>query len=168
MFACFNVGMRFIILSVVCVFFTSLDCNASSCLSGLTSKPICPSSEWKLRKDIDDINYEPAVWSRLNGKDKSNFLMAKMKRVKFKNLKELRITAISEFSNKKFHWKKEFLSKKDIVVAEVISPDKKHKFFQGYIRAKNGDFFNLNCMSTQKIAEWKSCAPMFELVSRRL
>ena len=151
-------------------FIVSLNTLASpkNCLSLKDSMRVCPNSSWSLRKRVTNLNYEPVSWSKKEKRQTHNFLLAKLKHQNISSLVELRNLAITQFSQRKFHWKKEPISKKNVVVAEVEGPNKKHRFIQGYLKSKDGQFYSLNCMSEQKLTNFKNCRDIIDSVSKEL
>jgi len=129
---------------------------------------ICPPSMWKLKNNPKSFSESPIFWSQKNKKEDTNFLIAKMKRVKFSKLSDLKRFAINEFGKKKFVWKENLINKKNIVVGDIHSDNKEYQFYQGYLQTRNGDFYNLNCMSSSKTTVWKSCKGVFEAAMRGL
>ena len=157
--------MKYILLSFLLFTSFSLKASIDNCLNDTETGLVCPSSSWKLRKVIRDINYEPAVWTKYEKNKETNVLLAKMKHEKIKSLKILKRLAAWQFGHKKFFWGKEVLSKKNIVVAKVTDAQKKYLFYQGYLKNKKGQFFNLNCMSSTKKAIWKDCREVIDIIA---
>ena len=155
--------MKYIFLSFLFLTSISLKASVDNCLNSDEAGLVCPSSSWKLRKVIRDINYEPAVWTKYEQSKETNVLLAKMKHENVKSLNTLKGLAARQFGHRKFLWGKEVLSKKNIVVAKVTDAKKKYLFYQGYLKNTKGQFFSLNCMSSSKKANWKDCKEVIDI-----
>ena len=101
-----------------------------NCLSLKGSMKVCPNSSWKLRKSVTNINYEPASWSKQEKRQTHNFLLAKLKQQKISSLEELRNLAITQFSKRKFHWKKEPIKKKMLLLPRLKAQIKTINLFK--------------------------------------
>ena len=117
----------FILLFIVSFNILALSKN---CLSLKDSTSVCPNSSWKLRKSINNINYEPASWSKQEKRQTHNFLLAKLKHQNISSLEELRSLAITQFSQRKFHWKKEPISKKMLLLPRLRAQIKNTVLFR--------------------------------------